>query len=104
MRAFVFAVLLSVSGAAQADRVPPIGCAQVADALYMLISGQQIPVPEWMRPMLIKAAQHYQANAGRDPYWHSTRLLLECLRTNGNPMEMYDPVKMQDPAKVPTGA
>jgi hypothetical protein len=101
MRAIVFAVFLSISGAAHAGKLPPIACAQVADALYMLIHGQPVQLPDWMRPFLVKAAEHYQKNPGKDPYWHSTRLLLECLRTNGDLEDMYHPSKMQDPAKVP---
>ena len=100
MRSVLFAVLVATTGAAQAAPMTPIQCAQVADMLYILINGQQIPVPEWMHPMLRKAADHYRVNTGKEPYWHSTRLLLECLRTSGNADEMYDPRRMADPDKV----
>jgi hypothetical protein len=100
MRSVLFAILLTTGAAHAASPLTPIQCAMTADTLYVLINGQQIPVAEWMRPMLLKAADHFRASSNKDAYWHSTRLLLECLRTGGNAAEMYDPRRMADPDKV----
>jgi hypothetical protein len=100
MRSVLFAILLTATGAAHAAPRTPIECAMTADTLFVLIQGRQVPVPEWMHPMLMKAAEHFKASSNKDPYWHSTRLLLECLRTNGVAEEMYDPRRMADPDKV----
>jgi hypothetical protein len=101
MRSIVAAAVLTLTGTAQAaPPLTPIQCAMSADTLFVLIQGQQVPVPEFMHPMLRKAAEFYRANSAKEPYWHSTTLLMECLRTGGVASEMYDPRRMADPDKV----
>jgi hypothetical protein len=100
MRSLLFAACLTFAGSATAAApMSAIQCAMTADALFVLIQGQQIALPEWMHPMLRRAAEHYRANQQKEPYWHSTTLLLECLRTGGVADEMYDPRRMADPEK-----
>jgi hypothetical protein len=80
--------------------VTPIQCAQTADMLYAILGGQRFEVPGFAIPMLERAFDHVKANQGqRDPYWHSTVLLMECLRTGGDVAKMYDPRFVVDPSK-----
>ena len=102
MRSILFAALLTVTGAAQAA-LTPVQCSQASDMLYMLLNGQRFPVPQFAEPVLKRAIEHVQANRHQeDPYWHSTILFMECLRTSGNPAEMYDAKHLRDPSKVLT--
>lgn len=99
MRSILFAALLAVTAPAQAA-LTPVQCSQAADMLYMLLNGQRFPVPGWSEPVLKRAIEHVQANRHQeDAYWHSTALFMECLRTGGNPAEMYDAKRFRDPSK-----
>jgi hypothetical protein len=79
----------------------PIQCSQAADMLHAILNGQRFDVPAFAIPLLEKAAEHVMANQGqRDPYWHSTVLFMECLRTGGDVAKMYDPRFVVDPSRL----
>jgi hypothetical protein len=102
MSRFLLSVLLVLPIHAQAA-LTPMQCSQVSDMLYALLAGQRFPVPEWSEAVLRRAIDHTRANQHQqDPYWHSTTLFLECVRTGGQVDQMYDAKKMTDPTKVPT--
>ena len=84
-----------------ASALTPIQCSQSSDMLFALLSGQRFPVPEFAQPVLRRAIEHVQANQHQDePYWHSTMLFMECLRTQGDIDRMYDPRHVIDPSKT----
>jgi hypothetical protein len=94
---FLLSALLLLPASSHA--VTPVQCSQMADVLYALINGQQPRFPAEFQPFLMKAAEDYNKNPGRDPYYYSTRLFMECLRTNGDLARMYDPRHLVDPEK-----
>jgi hypothetical protein len=99
MRSLVFAFVLTAGAAHAAPPLNPIQCSQTADVFFALLHGQPANFPSWMQPVLMKAAEHYRDNQSREPYWHTTRLFMECLRAGGVPEDMYDPRHMADPEK-----
>jgi hypothetical protein len=98
------AVLLLALWTPAAWSMSPVKCSMVADAIFMLIQGQQVQLPPEFRPYVLAAGKFYGESADKEAYTHSTTFFMECLRTGGDVSKMYDPRHLTDPTKKFSGA
>ena len=77
----------------------PAKCSMVADAIFVLVRGERIPLPADFHPYILAAGKFYAEAGEKDPYYHSTTFFLECMRTEGDVSKMYDPRFLVNPMK-----